>query len=121
MADEVKPRTDVVDVDAFDPVPTRKIKIGGELYALFSMLDVPYPTLEAVKNLQRHVEAFTTDAEYIEFMRRIVKDFIPSFPDERLEKLALRKLGNIVGSVAATLAEDLEPDPLAESQSVTSN
>jgi len=121
MADEVKPNANVVDVDAFDPVPKRKIKIGGELYPLFSMLDVPYPTLEAVKNLKSHVEAFTTDADYIAFMRGIVLDFIPSIPHEKLERLGLRKLGNVVGSIASTLAEDLEPDPLVESPTAPSN
>lgn len=108
----------IVDMDAFDPIPQRKIKVDGVEHAAFSILDVPYDCYMQAVRLDEHINAISDPTKQMDFIADIIQAFVPSLPREALfggkgkRGLSLRKMGQMIGMLCAPDVDE-GPDPLA--------
>lgn len=114
------PKTSIIDIDAFDTLPKRKVKIDGVDYPAFSIVDVPYSDYLKATRLEEHMKAIPDEKDQIAFVADLVQAFVPSLPREVLlggngrRGMSMRKIGLVVGLLCLPDASDLEAasDPL---------
>jgi hypothetical protein len=109
---ETKP-TEVIDADAFDPLPTRQVKIGSSAYGALSVLDVDQLTLMKLKRFDDHLKLLELN-EQIAFISGLIMKFVPTLPSEVLSDWPANKLIWLLGKVTAPPKGEVA-DPLAMS------
>lgn len=121
MTDTVKPF--IIDIDAFDVVPKRNVKVGEQTYPAFSLVDVPYPVYLKATRLEEHLAAITDEQDQVRFIADLVQSFIPSLPSEVIlggkghRGMSMRSIGILVGLLCTPMTDEVGPeedsDPLA--------
>jgi hypothetical protein len=82
---------EVLDLDAFSPVPTRKLKLAGKYYDVISFFDIEAEG--ALKLLRSEEEASGKPInDQLSRLREQLKILVPTLPEEPLAKLSWRKL-----------------------------
>lgn len=106
--------TEIIDADAFDPIPKKQIVIGGKRYGVLSLLDVDQLTMQKMKRFEKHISAIADEDEQLTFVRDLIYKFIPSLPTGALADMSVNKLSWILVKVAAPAADEVA-GPLASS------
>lgn len=79
-----------LDLDALAPRPRGWVRVGGERYAVWSLLDVPIADMAEILAGQRHPPERLD--EQVSMMRRHLRLLVPTLPEELLAGLTTRKL-----------------------------
>lgn len=86
-----KPPEDVLDLDAFAPVPTRRIIVEKKSYSVTSFFDVSAEDALKLLRIESDAAGKSID-EQLERLRQQVKILVPDLPQPLLAKLSWRKL-----------------------------
>lgn len=108
--------TEIIDVDAFDPLPVGNLKLDGKSYPVRSILDLEYETYLKFSRCAEHLNAMKDDDDaQMRFLRYLIQQCIPTLPASVLETASVNKVSFIFGRIT-TLNRAEASGPLATSQ-----
>lgn len=118
MAENTK-QTEIIDADAFDPIPKRLLALSGKRYPVLSLQDVDYSTYQKTQRLREHLAAIPDEDDQMAFLRDLIGKIVPTLPKDALVDMSINRIGFIFGKVTAPIADEVVADPLASSPPVS--
>ncbi len=88
----------VIDLDATEEEPMSFVRVGGEVYPVRSLLDIPLDRIRDVSTVQDQVRGKKWH-EQLEVARELLAHLIPTLPEEKRRALSGRQIIRIMGEI----------------------